>query len=390
MINPIRVYLDSSDFSNLSCPTKEDRYSSQAFRSKLLNWVKNGDIEIRYSMAHIMEAVPVDLDTAERGRLRLNCISELCGGKVFADPITLVSQELSGHHSIPLMNDDGRWFPGIAALWADGVVDASELTSEPPKNRQQRRADEAKAKKVAAKLKGKLPGLLREYPIKKVGPISTLSEQHFEEAFANALQSSVSDLDFLCDWYIDNWNRSTQYSKAVRWAGKELRDLLSSGSNEIKALHQDLVSDGMSSSEAQKRLMTQAKKLADEASHEAICSLSKGRLSTELMVVASLKTTPSLYVFSKLLAQIFLSSVVAVKNTRKARDSDLGDLIHSMYIPYVDVFRADLATASALHSAKLGAETRIVTSMEGLMLELESLIALRKTSGNVSESAASH
>lgn len=81
MTNPIRVYLDSSDFSNFSRPTEKNAASIQTLRSKLLNWVENGDIEIRYSMAHIMEAVPVDLDTAELGRLRLNCIKELCGKK---------------------------------------------------------------------------------------------------------------------------------------------------------------------------------------------------------------------------------------------------------------------------------------------------------------------
>jgi len=380
MINPIRVYLDSSDFSNLSCPTMDDTNSSQAFRSKLLDWVRDGYIEIRYSMAHIMEAVPVDLNTAERGRLRLNCIRELCGEKVFVDPITLVTQELSGSHSIPLMNDDGRWFPGMAALWADEVVDENDIALELPKNRKQRRIEESKTKKAAAKLKGELQDFLKEYPIKKVSAISMFSKQRSGEAVANALQSSVSDLNFLCDWYIENWSRSTEYSKAVRGAGKGLSSLLTDASNEIKALHQDLVNEGTSSSEAQKQLMTHAKEVANRASQEMINSLSKGRLSTELMVVASLKTTPSMYVFSKLLAQIFLSSVVAVKNTRKARDSDLGDLVHSMYIPYVDVFRADLATASALRNAKLDAGTKIVTSMDGLMVELESLIALRKRS----------
>lgn len=380
MINPIRVYLDSSDFSNLSCPTMDDTNSSQAFRSKLLDWVRDGYIEIRYSMAHIMEAVPVDLNTAERGRLRLNCIRELCGEKVFVDPITLVTQELSGSHSIPLMNDDGRWFPGMAALWADEIVDENDIALELPKNRKQRRIEESKTKKAAAKLKGELQDFLKEYPIKKVSAISMFSKQRSGEAVANALQSSVSDLNFLCDWYIENWSRSTEYSKAVRGAGKGLSSLLTDASNEIKALHQDLVNEGTSSSEAQKQLMTHAKEVANRASQEMINSLSKGRLSTELMVVASLKTTPSMYVFSKLLAQIFLSSVVAVKNTRKARDSDLGDLVHSMYIPYVDVFRADLATASALRNAKLDAGTKIVTSMDGLMVELESLIALRKRS----------
>ncbi|UMZ10223.1 hypothetical protein I9018_22375 [Pseudomonas sp. MPFS] len=383
MINPIRVYLDSSDFSNLSCPSKKNTNSAQAFRAKLREWVEHGDIEIRYSMAHIMEAVPMDPDTIEQGRLRLDCIRELCREKVFVDPISLVTQELSGNHNISLVNDNGHWFPGMAALWTDEIVeeivDESDPAADFPKNRLQRRIEKSKARKIAAKMKGELQEFIKEYPIKKASAISMFSRQRSGQAVAIALQSSVSDLNFLCDWYIENWNRSTEYSKAVRGAGKELSSLLTSASNEIKALHQDLVSRGTSSSEAQKQLMAHAKEIAGKAPQQMINSLSNGRLSAELMAVASLKTTPSMYVFSALLAQIFLSSVVAVRNTRKARSSDLGDLVHSMYIPYVDVFRADLATASALHNAKLDVETKIVTSLEQLMVELESLIALRKS-----------
>ncbi|MBK5397474.1 hypothetical protein JFU47_12280 [Pseudomonas sp. TH39(2020)] len=376
MTNPIRVYLDSSDFSNFSRPTEKNAASIQTLRSKLLNWVENGDIEIRYSMAHIMEAVPVDLDTAELGRLRLNCIKELCGKKVFADPITLVTQELSGSNNVPLVNDDGHWFPSAGELWGDEV----DVPPEPLKNRQQRRFEKSTLKKSAVKMGGELQELLQEYPIKKSNALVMFSKQRSGEAVANALQNSVNDLDFLCDWYINNWSRSTEYSKAVRGAGKELSNLLTTSANEIKDLHLELVNGGTSSSEAQKRLMIHARELADKASQEMIDSLSKGQVSPEPKVMANLESTPSMYVFSKLLAQIFLSSVVAVKNTRKARDSDFGDLVHSMYIPYVDIFRADLATASALQNAQLGSKTKIVTSLDELVVELESMVASRKSS----------
>lgn len=371
MTNPIRVYLDSSDYSNFSRPTERNAASIQTLRSKLLSWVENGDIEIRYSMAHIMEAVPVDLDTAELGRLRLNSIKELCGKKVFADPITLVTQELSGNNSVPLVNNDGHWFPSAGNFWTDEI----DVTPEPPKNRKQRRLEKSTLKKS-----GEFQELLQEYPIKKSNALVMFSKQRSGEAFANALQNSVNDLDFLCDWYINNWGRSTLYSKAVRGAGKELSSLLVTSANEIKAHYLELVNQGTSSSEAQKSLMIYAKELADKASQELIESLSEGQVPPERIVMASLVSTPSLYVFSKLLAQIFLSSVATVKNTRKARDSDLGDLVHSMYVPYVDIFRADLATASALHNAQLGSKTKIVTSLEALVIELESMVASRKSS----------
>ncbi|QQD55349.1 hypothetical protein MHB_0003470 [Pseudomonas fluorescens BBc6R8] len=374
MTDPIRVYLDSSDFSNISRPTEKNAASIQIIRSKLLNWVENGDIEIRYSMAHIMEAVPVDIDTAELGRLRLNCIKELCGSKVFADPITLVTQELSGSKNTPLMNNDGYWFPGAGELWGDEI----DVFPEPPKNRQQRRLEKSALKKTAIKSISDFQKLFQEYPIKKNNAFIIFEKPGSGEAVAKALQNSVNDLDFLCNWYIKNWSRSTEYSKAVRGAGKEFSALLTTSANDIKALHTELMNGGTHSSEIQKHLMIHAKELADNVSQEMIDSLSKGRVSQGPKVIANLESTPSLYVFSKLMAQIFLSSVVAVKNTRKARDSDMGDLIHSMYIPYVDIFRADLATANGLRNAKLSTKTKIVTSLDELVVELESLVAARK------------
>ena len=370
---PIRVYLDSSDFSNLSRPAGENTNLMRNTRSKLINWVKKGDIEIRYSMAHIMEAVPVDLKTAELGRRRLDCIKKLCGKKVFTDPITLVIQELSKSHDVPLTSDKGHWFPGMIKLWDETV----DLTPEPLDNRNQRRLLRS-AIKSDAQFNNELQVLLDNYPIAKKYAAALFRKQRPGDSVASAIQNSVSDLDFLCGWYIEHWNQSTPYSTAIRKQGKEFSGMLSAAASEIKALHLELESEGVRSSEAQKRLTAYAKKLAEDMSQEIVDALSKEHVSPASIVSASLESTPSIYVFSKLLTQIFLTSVVAVKNTRKARDSDLGDLVHSMYLPYVDIFRADGATASALHNAQIGTTAKIVTSLEDLVTEVEVRITSRK------------
>lgn len=322
-----------------------------------------------------MEAVPVDLETAALGRLRLDCIKELCGQKTYVDPVTLVTQELSGSSDVPLTNDLGHWFPGVGSPWGDDEV----MPSEPPKNRHQRRVDEKKMKIAAAKATNQIQEMLQEFPIKKSRALVLFASPQSGESVATALQNSVNDLDFLCDWYIKNWSRSTEYSKAVRSTGQGLRNLLAVASEDVKAQHLQLVNQGISASGAQKSMMAYAKKLAVEASQDMINSLSKEENREATPITASLKSTPSMYVFLELLAQIFLSSVVAVKNTRKARDSDLIDMVHAMYLPYVDIFRADLATASALKAAHLGVKTKIATSLDDLVSEVETMIASRQS-----------
>ncbi|MFV0889658.1 hypothetical protein ACNKH9_23225 [Metapseudomonas otitidis] len=379
MSTSIRVYLDSSDFSNLSQPSGKNTALMRNIRSKLINWVKKGEIEIRYSMAHIMEAVPVDLKTAELGRRRLDCIRQLCGKKVFTDPITLVTQELSQSSDVPLTSDRGHWFPGMTKLWDETV----DLTPEPLDSRNERRLLRS-AIKSDAQFNNELQDLLDNYPITKKYAVAWLTKQQPGDSVARAIQNSVSDLDFLCEWYIKHWNKSTLYSTAIREQGKEFSGLLTTAARDMKALHLELENEGVKSSEAQKRLTACAKKLAENMSQEVVDGLSKEDVPPASIVSASLESTPSIYVFSELLTQIFLTSVVTVKNTRKARDSDLGDLMHSIYLPYVDIFRADGATASALHNAQIGTTAKIVTSLEDLVTEVEARITLRKQSKPIS------
>ncbi|WP_285412587.1 hypothetical protein [Pseudomonas sp. lyk4-40-TSB-59a] len=327
-------------------------------------------------MANIMEAVPVDLETAELGRLRLNCIKELCGKKVFTDPITLVIQELSESRDVPLTSDRGQWFPHAEIFWDEEETDD---TPEPPSDRNKRRRDRSFYKKYESLFRSELQDLLEQYPLKKCCAIEMLAKGTSPGSIGSAIHNSVSDLDFLGRWYMRNWSQSTQYSHALRAYGNELSSLLTTSNAEIKALHVDLVGKGVNSSELQKRMAVQAKELAEKVSQEMIVALSEGRISPNSTVSLSLESTPSVYVFCKLLAQIFLSSVVAVKNTRKARDSDLGDLVHSMYLPYVDIFRADGATASALRNAQIKVGAKIVTNLDELVVEVEGMIASCKS-----------
>lgn len=52
--------------------------------------------------------------------------------------------------------------------------------------------------------------------------------------------------------------------------------------------------------------------------------------------------------------------------------------MHSMYLPYVDIFRTDGAAASALHNAQIGATAKVVTNLEDLVTEVEVRITSRK------------
>jgi hypothetical protein len=50
------------------------------------------------------------------------------------------------------------------------------------------------------------------------------------------------------------------------------------------------------------------------------------------------------------------------KDARKLRRSDVSDLLHSQYLPYVDLFRADNYTRSLIANVAMAKRTKLVPS----------------------------
>ncbi|CAG9933173.1 hypothetical protein [Candidatus Nitrotoga arctica] len=59
MKNPLIIYLDSSDFSDLSNPEKRTSEIIE-LESQLLNWQMQGYIELRFSHVHLLEAAATE------------------------------------------------------------------------------------------------------------------------------------------------------------------------------------------------------------------------------------------------------------------------------------------------------------------------------------------
>ena len=62
---------------------------------------------------------------------------------------------------------------------------------------------------------------------------------------------------------------------------------------------------------------------------------------------------------------------------RKAKDSDAIDLLHTVYLPFVDVFRADGFMARVIRDAHLPFSTAIVGNISELLSTIENVLAVR-------------
>ncbi|MBI6896483.1 hypothetical protein JET64_06655 [Pseudomonas putida] len=365
---PLLVYLDSSDISILSNPESLKKPDLLQAREKLEKLVSAGSITIRYSLAHIMEALPLAKESAELGKLRLELIKKLCGNKVFLDPITIIHRELTREPLESVINDDGLWFPSMDKIWRTEV---DEL-DEPPKNRADRRAARYQIKKGFASKDPNALELTNQFPIKKSATLDMFSKYGAGSSFGTALQQSTKDLDFLFRWHMKNWSTSTKFSLAVREAGEGLKKIISDGSKQVRQQYEHLILEKANQIYISEKLGVLAKEIADQAPRDFITSLAE-----DLAPPASepdIEKSPSTTAFAKVGAQIFLASLAATKNSRKPRHSDLGDLIHAVYLPYVDIFSADGATSDYIRKAQVNSNAMIVTGIPALISKIESVL----------------
>jgi hypothetical protein len=113
--HPLQVYLDSSDFSDLSDPKKATVCRPVALQ--LIEWRNKGKIEIRCSQAHVCEMAPTAPQHLDLARRRAECIVQLCGKRTLLAHGDLATAEVVAlHRRTPLepqhvRNDAGMWMP---------------------------------------------------------------------------------------------------------------------------------------------------------------------------------------------------------------------------------------------------------------------------------------
>ncbi|MEO6023718.1 MAG: hypothetical protein ABIP64_11490 [Burkholderiales bacterium] len=187
-MSPLRVYLDSSDYSVLSNPRKKTT-ESKAIAHNLRGWLADGKIRCYFSGTHLSEMAPVDAKYAESAQQRTDLMVDFCGGHALISQDRLFEGELG--HALRLTNqppavysEKGDWFPsGIDDILPDrqqqipGMIE--EAIQESGLNRADRRKAERKAlrnSKPRAELKatmlknartGSLDEILASYPMRR-------------------------------------------------------------------------------------------------------------------------------------------------------------------------------------------------------------------------------
>ena len=124
-MKPLRVYLDSSDYSVLSDPSRQGEMPG--LLNQLRKWIATGSITCHFSGAHLSEMAPLDseyfkVDAAQR---RSDVLVDLCGRNALVSLDLLFASEIQwamGKRTTPpdVYRPNGDWFP-------DGVGEISPI-----------------------------------------------------------------------------------------------------------------------------------------------------------------------------------------------------------------------------------------------------------------------
>jgi len=396
---PVKVYLDSSDYSTLSAPDLGT--SDAAVRDRLIHWVRKGSIRCYFSHVLLAEMAPTTPGREDHAVARAALLFDLCRANTMIAPQRLMTMELARAISIEYSatsaySTDGQWFPdGGDELPAPATRDelsaqiqdcATELFQESQLNRAQRRQAQKRLRTqrtfVHQRVRERARTLtlseeqarqsLNGYPLKAEDVVVLMryyAGHGTEEAAQVAYRRSLSDPKWILEWMYRDVDRSREFADWLRAPGEDLsRQLMRSVglADDLRALSDSSIGREFLSNDAWRARI-------DDSMARVCTTIATKFLGHEGQVSAKLIETkcPGTHA---MLGTFYSAWRAAVEHNRKApMRSDYGDALHAIYAPYVDVFRAD--SSMAPHVARhVSGNICVVQKLRNLIPTIEQLL----------------
>lgn len=385
---PLQVYLDSSDFSNLSNVALHSEYGS--VKEALQAAKRRGDIEIRYSYAHVVEAAPTSLEHLPHALDRFRCITELCGLQCLVDPFQVLKLDDDHGNRAMVQNDDGDWCPSFSGSielpnLSSSMKEEIALLPRALRRKQQRqmfdRAGVLRAetqKSLQSQAGTILSSTQDDYPLDREALVTlekyVLGVGNKSEA-AQALRRSISDLENFARWHAKQWKTTSKLSAWLRDSGENLRSTLAQAGNDVAQLYESGLNQGLSKERMNAVVQDAWSRNSNKTFFRMFEALGGSELPLEASNVQRWQRSPALGVICSVALQIFRLTAFSPKQKRRPLTSDIGDLFHCTYLPWVDIFRADSFVSQAISNARMPIKTSVVSKLRDLPKVIEQRLA---------------
>lgn len=403
-MRPFQVYLDSCDFSVLSDPSKRTQ-EIIALENQLINWRNAGLIELRFAYPHLIEAAPIGVQYIEEARCRVQKIAELCQGKalaaqdkIFHSEIKRLLGELNESNSV--LMDDGDWLPDMS-----GNIMEFDPAKQIKKSITDMHLNRANTRKVfkqlltpdgKIRLQGKkfykesIPKTVAEfcekYPLDKESVSAFINEyldENSSQSMSDLLSSSFRNLPNFIEWFSRHYDKVNPTVIWLRESGEATRRGLLENRQAVEGIFATQVRLGISSDKISAEAKINISSIINGLPKTLLPKLAvkygySGFPTMDLHVLS--EKAPSLFTAISVMGSMARKTLQPLENERSPKVSDLGDVLHSLYLPHVDFFRTDRFAASVIKEIKLPFGTTIVENLLQLPDSISSKLAENRSS----------
>lgn len=364
MTEPLRVYLDSSDFSTLSNSARSNE--QEAIRHALAEWADSGLVQFVFSGTHLIEMAPLAPTYTPAAAARADLLVNLCRQNAVISYDRLIDAELKRLRDpaappANVVSTTGEWYPRWGDMmspvdWVDAIRQVDEASEEHGLNRQQRRRLKralfkgGRPKKVTRQFladnerSSDYAELVEHYPM-RLEDARVLGRYVIGEATAEqaneALLNSLRDPRWMMQWFANHYSRMSPFIEWLRAPAEKLLAAALKMHESAQQLHEMQRIVGTS---LQPEIFTVKgwARLQDET----VCNIAqravdhftpgaKGPTSAKCVD----ESCPGLSAFIRSVHSAIRDTISETPRYPKA--SDFADGVHAMYAPYVDFFRAD-------------------------------------------------
>jgi len=420
-INPnasIQVYLDSSDYSNLS--NKEKLKTAPKLKKqyeKLYKWSEDGTITIRYSAITVSEITHTSIQAKDYAIERAKIINKLCKNHTLSDisvldiqdAVNLTKRKQNNESTLDLsyaFNNDGDWFPSLSMTGKEFLQQIISRFKESFLESNLSRHDRRNLEKKYFK-KGKLTkfsidlivngDLKFDNLISSYIPIDT-SKNHdiLLKSFLNGkisgetlfkkMRLNFLDVVSFVEWFIDNFDNKKRATSWLRDYGESNIAKINKQKDQIK----DFKELGYNLEKNDKEILLKLKSsfpiFPKQRSKLLMIEWDKNKKDyikkgiskdqwIDYIVDSEIGELPSFDTNAQLLEEYMVNNLFNLQRNRPPKLSDAGDIMHARYMPYVDFFRCDKYMKPLILKFSNQYNTQVVSSLSelitGIELELE-------------------
>ncbi len=329
-------------------------------------------------------------------RRRAECVVRLCGTQALIHQSDLIAAELNALRTKEklekgyVQNNDSWWMPNMSAedIELPSITDLMREGSSglPLSSAAWNKYDQmvfgpdgSIRPEVMIHIQTMVPAVIKELQAKL--PLNGSTAAAIRDYFLGRrtkfevqemIAYAVGNVRHFLLWFSADWDEVEPLTKWVRESGARHADRTAEQRKAIEKLFEMQRSAG----DDDEQIHAKARREMFRMRGSMIQSIAGGQFmeSTPICEKDAMDFMPGITTAAYLLLGIVERTMTPLSTPRRATPSDLPDAIHSVYLPYVDIFRADDFVVSVLRSLDLPFDTTVVGKLEDIPTAIEKRI----------------